>query len=206
MPLKTENLDRWLENDILPNLDEEERDIKNLLKKIEPDHLRVELNKPILKVKLAAMITDTKNEIRELKQPLDALTEVCAGLVECGDCEEEIDQIDVHAREVIETTQILEFRFKTLQELRELVYNHESERAPALEREMNERLEVQLDDWNRKTTRQKFGNDKRYQTFRQRIWVECFLFLLLFRFLFWLLHLTKPILNITSDSTSSFDI
>lgn len=165
------NVDKWLDVGILPDLSIESRNIKDAMKKIEPDNLQTQLDNRMTETKLKTLINETQTEIRDLKTPFDVLVEVACGLVECEESDQDILQVNQHILEVIETIKVLEFRREILSDLREMVYHFEvNQTPPDLNKEFMKRFENKLNDWNSLSTRKKFAGNPSFKEFRQAIW------------------------------------
>ncbi|KAH9808916.1 hypothetical protein DFH28DRAFT_1087059 [Melampsora americana] len=165
------NLEEWLDIGILPDLSTESRDIKDLMKKIEPDNLQTKLDNRMTEARLKTLINDTQSEIRELKGPFDGLVEVGCGLVECESSELEIEKVNQEILELIETMKILEFRNELLSDLREMIFHSTSlQSSPNLIKEFKKKFETQLAHWNSLSTRQKFASNPSFKEFRQALW------------------------------------
>lgn len=158
------------------DLSEEEAEIDRLTKLIEPDYLYQTLEPTVTEVNLKSAISDSAQEIRNLRKPLESLENVAAELAEFTKSNEEandiLEQIDQHARRVIGDIQLLEFRKDELEQIRERVHrsSRSSNQSINLHDELCKKLSTRFSEWNSLSLRQKFAQNSSYKNFRQRIW------------------------------------
>ncbi|MBW0538220.1 hypothetical protein O181_077935 [Austropuccinia psidii MF-1] len=155
----------------LPSVDEE-REISRLSKLIDRSYLNKRLEPQVAETHLRGLVSESQQEIRNLRRPLEALELVAAELAECGECDTMLNEVDAQAREVIGNIRLIELRQTELEELRESV--HQLHRNPHksinTHLELCQKLSNRISHWNSLSARQKFAQDSRYKNFRQRIW------------------------------------
>jgi len=153
---------------------DEEKEIKKILKLIESDYLHQELEPQVTEAHLKTAISDSKVEIRLLAQQLESIEILAGDLPEFNNTDigdQILQDLDQHARDLIEAIQLVEFRQKELEDLRELVHrSSSSSRAVDAHTQLCKKLSDQQLKWDALTLRQKFGQNKRYKAFRDRIW------------------------------------
>ncbi|KNZ45789.1 uncharacterized protein VP01_77g3 [Puccinia sorghi] len=153
---------------------DEEKEIKKILKLIESDYLHQQLEPQVTEVHLKTAISDSKLEIRQLAQQLESIEILAGDLPEFNNTDigdQILEDLDQHARDLIEAIQLVEFRQNELEDLRELVHrSSSSSRAIDAHTQLCKKLSDQQLKWDALTLRQKFGQNKRYKAFRDRIW------------------------------------
>ncbi|KAA1064196.1 hypothetical protein PGTUg99_006963 [Puccinia graminis f. sp. tritici] len=152
---------------------EEERQINQLINLIDPDYLHQRLEPSVTEVHLKTAISDSKQEIRNLAHQLESINLLVGDLAEfhqtqIGD--QLLNDFDQHARDLIEAIHLVEIRQKELEDLRERVHRSTANHPIDAHDQLCKKINSHLVHWNSLTLRQKFAQNKRYKSFRERIW------------------------------------
>ncbi|WAQ83122.1 hypothetical protein PtA15_3A489 [Puccinia triticina] len=173
VPRLGDGLNEEAEDDEMFNVRDEEHQIGKLLKLIEPDYLRQRLEPSVTEVHLKTAISDSKQEIRSLAHQLESIDTLVGDLAEFNNTptgDQLLKDCDQHARDLIEAIQLVEFRQKELEDLRERVHRSTSNQPIDTHDQLCKKISAQLVQWESLTLRQKFAQNKRYKAFRDRIW------------------------------------
>lgn len=137
--------------------------------KLDPDRLSHPLPSRDLTNHIKTLLSDLAVVAKEYRKCLDALNDAAGEMGECG-AEELIKRADEEVRAVIGLQVEGEARKRTLERIRERA-NGGEEMADVKDMYEDE-VAAKMDEWRKLSVRKRFGTDKAYKEFRERVWVS----------------------------------